>query len=188
MLTKTNQSQVGFKLPCCILSIGTSICIPFSITIIWTQLVLKSELSISFEIKTRLQISTNTKTFQESAYDVTIEDLFNATVKLEEKEKVYSNAEGEVTHISKLPWYVLLMPIWNLCSVLCVGMLSYHFLGGFGHQAHLSPWERGRHEREQACNWGHHEWTNLLSDLCFTITRNSTEICICFYRIYFVSR
>ena len=33
---------------------------------------------------------------QESAYDVTIEDLFNATVKLEEKEKVYSNAEGEV--------------------------------------------------------------------------------------------
>ena len=27
---------------------------------------------------------------------MTIEDLFNATVKLEEKEKVYSNAEGEV--------------------------------------------------------------------------------------------
>ena len=33
---------------------------------------------------------------QESAYDVNIEDLFNATVKLEEKEKVFGNAEGEV--------------------------------------------------------------------------------------------
>ena len=33
---------------------------------------------------------------QESAYDVTIEDLFNATVKLEEKEKICNNAEGEV--------------------------------------------------------------------------------------------
>jgi hypothetical protein len=33
---------------------------------------------------------------QESAYDVAHEDLFNATVKLEEREKVYGNAEGEV--------------------------------------------------------------------------------------------
>ena len=41
------------------------------------------------------------KTFQESAYDVTIEDLFNATVKLEEKEKVYSNAEGEVNTVKQ---------------------------------------------------------------------------------------
>ena len=43
-----------------------------------------------------MKFTITTKIPQESAYDVTIEDLFNATVKLEEKEKVYSNAEGEV--------------------------------------------------------------------------------------------
>ena len=32
---------------------------------------------------------------------MTIEDLFNATVKLEEKEKVYSNAEGEVNTVKQ---------------------------------------------------------------------------------------
>lgn len=33
---------------------------------------------------------------QESAYDCAIEDLFNLSIKLEEKEKVLANAEGEV--------------------------------------------------------------------------------------------
>jgi len=33
---------------------------------------------------------------QESAYDVAIEDLFNQSIKLEEREKVLANAEGEV--------------------------------------------------------------------------------------------
>merc|ERR1711892_1358358 len=39
----------------------------------------------------------------ESAYDVTIEDLFNQTVKLEEMEKKAGNAEGDVSGLrSKL--------------------------------------------------------------------------------------
>jgi len=33
---------------------------------------------------------------QESAYDMAVEDLFNQTIKLEEKEKVLANAEGDV--------------------------------------------------------------------------------------------
>ena len=37
----------------------------------------------------------------ESAYDVTIEDLFNATIKLEEKEKVAANAEDDVGSSSR---------------------------------------------------------------------------------------
>merc|ERR1719412_2706784 len=32
----------------------------------------------------------------ESSYDVALEDLFNATIKLEEKEKVAANAEADV--------------------------------------------------------------------------------------------
>ena len=37
-----------------------------------------------------------TQKFQELSYDVAIEDLFNLSIKLEEKEKVLANAEGEV--------------------------------------------------------------------------------------------
>ena len=33
---------------------------------------------------------------QESAYDCAVEDLFNLSIKLEEKEKILANAEGEV--------------------------------------------------------------------------------------------
>ena len=35
-------------------------------------------------------------TAMESSYDVALEDLFNATIKLEEKEKVAANAEADV--------------------------------------------------------------------------------------------
>ena len=59
---------------------------------------------------------------QESAYDVTIEDLFNATVKLEEKEKVYSNAEGEVMkyleHKNILNCIPFLLPSCSLMLLL----------------------------------------------------------------------
>ena len=37
-----------------------------------------------------------TQKFQELSYDVAIEDLFNLSIKLEEREKVLANAEGEV--------------------------------------------------------------------------------------------
>ena len=63
-----------------------------------------------------------TNYMQESAYDVTIEDLFNATVKLEEKEKVYSNAEGEVIkyleHKNILNCIPFLLPSCSLMLLL----------------------------------------------------------------------
>jgi len=49
------------------------------------------------------QLANMTKKFQgmESQYDVVIEDLFNATIKLEEKEKVAANAEADVGSSSR---------------------------------------------------------------------------------------
>ena len=43
-----------------------------------------------------MDIMASTEIFQELSYDVAIEDLFNLSIKLEEKEKVLANAEGEV--------------------------------------------------------------------------------------------
>ena len=51
------------------------------------------------------------------------------------------------------------VPKIDMSGVLCliwVPMIVVLFVieGGFSHQAHLSPRERGWYEREQACNWG----------------------------------
>jgi len=53
--------------------------------------------------KIELQLASITKKFQamESSYDVALEDLFNATIKLEEKEKVAANAEADVGSSSR---------------------------------------------------------------------------------------
>eukprot|EP00091_Calanus_sinicus_P008413 TRINITY_DN2049_c0_g1_i1.p1 TRINITY_DN2049_c0_g1~~TRINITY_DN2049_c0_g1_i1.p1 ORF type:complete len:156 (-),score=59.73 TRINITY_DN2049_c0_g1_i1:549-1016(-) len=53
--------------------------------------------------KIEQQLANITKKFQsmESQYDVVIEDLFNATIKLEEKEKVAANAEADVGSSSR---------------------------------------------------------------------------------------
>ena len=88
MLANTNQAQVGFRFPCTINIWHNQYLYPLLLNI--SVLLLKSKPFCIFPPILPY------KTFQESAYDVTIEDLFNATVKLEEKEKVYSNAEGEV--------------------------------------------------------------------------------------------
>merc|ERR1712061_643240 len=49
------------------------------------------------------QLAAVTKKYQsmESQSDVVIEDLFNATIKLEEKEKVAANAEADVGSSSR---------------------------------------------------------------------------------------
>ena len=53
--------------------------------------------------KIEQQLATVTKKFQsmESQYDCVIEDLFNASIKLEEKEKVAANAEADVGSSSR---------------------------------------------------------------------------------------
>merc|ERR1712156_1082190 len=53
--------------------------------------------------KIEQQLATLTKKFQsmESQYDCAVEDLFNATIKLEEKEKVAANAEADVGSSSR---------------------------------------------------------------------------------------
>jgi len=53
--------------------------------------------------KIEQQLANLTKKFQsmESQYDCVIEDLFNATIKLEEKEKVAANAEADVGSSSR---------------------------------------------------------------------------------------
>merc|ERR1712002_539176 len=50
-----------------------------------------------------ITLANMTKKFQsmESQYDCVIEDLFNATIKLEEKEKVAANAEADVGSSSR---------------------------------------------------------------------------------------
>merc|ERR1712241_1054005 len=51
----------------------------------------------------KTQLSNLTKKFQsmESQFDVVIEDLFNASIKLEEKEKVAANAEADVGALAR---------------------------------------------------------------------------------------
>ena len=53
--------------------------------------------------KIEMQLATVTKKYQnmESSFDVAVEDLFNATIKLEEKEKVAANAEADVGNSSR---------------------------------------------------------------------------------------
>merc|ERR1711983_322667 len=53
--------------------------------------------------KIEQQLATVTKKYQnmESSFDVAVEDLFNATIKLEEKEKVAANAEADVGSSSR---------------------------------------------------------------------------------------
>merc|ERR1712072_517948 len=53
--------------------------------------------------KIEQQLATLTKKFNgmESQYDCAVEDLFNATIKLEEKEKVAANAEADVGSSSR---------------------------------------------------------------------------------------
>merc|ERR1712002_530396 len=53
--------------------------------------------------KVEAQLHNLSKKFQtmESQFDVTVEDLFNASIKLEEKEKVAANAEADVGALSR---------------------------------------------------------------------------------------
>ena len=53
--------------------------------------------------KIEQQLATVTKKYQnmESSFDVAVEDLFNASIKLEEKEKVAANAEADVGNSSR---------------------------------------------------------------------------------------
>jgi len=53
------------------------------------------------KIEANLANVTKKYTAMESSYDVALEDLFNATIKLEEKEKVAANAEADVGSSSR---------------------------------------------------------------------------------------
>ena len=71
---------------------------------------------------------------------MTIEDLFNATVKLEEKEKVYSNAEGEVSPSENFSH----IKVQNCTEIKAlISVLIDLDEGGFCHETHISPRERG---------------------------------------------
>jgi len=52
-------------------------------------------------IEQQLAVLTKKFTSMESQFDVAQEDLFNASIKLEEKEKIYANAEADVGALSR---------------------------------------------------------------------------------------